>query len=184
MSTVAASCDAKPPGALGSTGAWGWSSVTASSSSAGGAATAAGIGCAFRMLSKALVQGRHSVDPGSDGAPQLSHGPMVSATVGACDRSTASTPGASLSLPPQEGQNLALSTTVVWQWSQYTRLFSGPWLRRSHVSPATMVASSLPRRGGDARTLEHRRAGLQARDGLCGPVQPARRRHERLHDAS
>ena len=136
ITTVAASRDASPAGALGSTCAWGWSRVAASALSIGPATTGAGIGavgCAFRMLSKARVQGRHSVDPGSDRAPQLSHGPTVSATVGACERSTASAPGASVSLPPQNGQNLALSTTVVWQWSQYTR-----------CSPA-LVAALTPR---------------------------------------
>jgi hypothetical protein len=128
---------------------------------AGAATTGAGIGavgCALRMLSNARVQGRQRVDPGSDGAPQLSHGPTLSTTVGACDGSDAW-----LSVRPHDGQDVRSSTTLVWHWSQYTRCSPAPGYRRPHVSPS---------RNGRKLFATYRMAamvpaaGLQVRDGL------------------
>ncbi len=138
------------------------------------AAATGAAGCVPRMLSNARVQGRHSVEPGSEGAPQLSHGPTVRATVGAWDGSMASAApsatGASVSLPPQNGQNLAPSTTVVWQWSQYTRISPSPGFGRSHFSPATRgrkLPATWPGRGGGWRG---------PRDEAAGARRPVRRR--------
>jgi hypothetical protein len=159
--TVAASCDAEPPGALGSAGAW---------------AGIRAVGCVFRMLSKARVHGRHSVEPGSDEAPQLSHGPTISATVGACERSRASASGRSVTGRRQDGQRVASSTTVVWQWSQYTRLFSGPRLLAWTSVAAPPVASSLPRRPRAAQPSGRPERGCRAATGCEAPCRPRRRR--------
>ena len=123
------------------------------------------------MLSNARVQGRHSVEPGSEGAPQLSHGPTVRATVGASDGSIASAAGgASVAFPPQNGQNLAPSTTVVWQWSQCTRISPSPVQALTLLASDSVVASSLPR-GWDAEAT-----AWSARDEAAGARRPVRRR--------